>query len=111
MVTTEKMNIEERYKYLRIMKPPYRQAATRQEKKKLLDDMEYVTGLHRKHLIHLMRQGEIERRPRRKQRSKDYGPEVDEALAVIWEAQDYICALNHIKSYRRENMTTTKRWT
>ena len=91
MATTEEMNIDERYKYLRIMKPQYKQAQNRQEKKKLLDDMEYVTGLHRKHLISLMRPGKLERRPRSKQRGKDYGPEVDAALAVIWEAQDYIC--------------------
>ena len=91
MTTREKMDIDERYKYLRIMKPQYKQAKNRQEKRKLLDDMEYVTGLHRKHLIHLMRQRKIERRPRSKERGKDYGPEVDEALAIIWEAQDYIC--------------------
>ena len=87
MTTTEKMDIDERYKYLRIMKPQYTQANTCQEKKKLLDDMEYVTGLHRKHLIQLMRQGKIERRPLSKERGKDYGPEVDEALVKIWEAR------------------------
>ena len=91
MTTTEKMDIDERYKYLRIMKPEYKKAKTRQEKKKLLDDMEYVTGLHRKHLITLMGRRKIERRSRSQQRGKDYRSEVDEALAVIWEAQDYIC--------------------
>ena len=90
MTTQEKMDIDERYKYLRIMKPQYKQAKSRQEKQKLLDDMEYVTGLHRKHLIKLMGQAKIERCPRHKERGKDYGPEVDAALVKIWEAQDYI---------------------
>ena len=88
MTTTEKMDIDERYKYLRIMKPQYTQANTCQEKKKLLDDMEYVTGLHRKHLIQLMRQGKIERRPLSKERGKDYGPEVD-------DSKDNVTEMNH----------------
>lgn len=92
MSTTEKMDIDERYKYLRIMQERYKQAEKRKEKQELLDEMERVTGLHRKHLITLLQQQKIKRRPRHRQRGKQYGGEVDEALAVIWEAQDYICA-------------------
>ena len=92
MATTEKMKIEERYKYLRIMKPRYQEARSRREKTGLLDEMEQVTGLHRKHLIHLLKRGELKRRVRGKERGKSYGPEVDEVLRVVWEAQMYICA-------------------
>jgi phage gp16-like protein len=46
MSTEEKMNIDERRKYLRMMRRRYEQAR-RQECKQLLDEMEAVTGLHR----------------------------------------------------------------
>lgn len=92
MSTKEKMDIEERYKYLRIMQERYKRVAQRQEKQALLDEIEQVTGLHRKHLITLLKQQKIERQPRRRERGRQYGVEVDEALALTWEAQDYICA-------------------
>jgi hypothetical protein len=53
--------------------------------------METVTELHRKSLIRLMK-GSLARQPRRRQRSRTYGPEVDDALRVIAESTDYICA-------------------
>ena len=92
MSTTEKMDIEERYKYLRIMQERYKQSTRRKEKQGLLDEMERVTGLHRKHLITLLKQRKIIRHPRQRERGKHYGAEVDAAIAIIWEAQDYVCA-------------------
>lgn len=89
MATVEKMTIEERYQYLKRMQPRYRTAG-RKEKSKLLDEMEIHTGLHRKSLPRLLRD-KIRRHPRQRERSKQYGPEVDEALLLIWEALDYIC--------------------
>jgi hypothetical protein len=53
--------------------------------------MEAITGLHRKSLIRLI-SGSLERKPRRKQRGRTYGPEVDDALRVISESLDHICA-------------------
>jgi hypothetical protein len=90
MATVEKMTIAERYQYLRRMQPRYR-AATKKEKGKLLDEMGIHTGLHRKSLLRLLG-GEIRRQRRRRERSKEYGPEVDAALELIWKALDYICA-------------------
>jgi hypothetical protein len=46
---------------------------------------------HCKYLIQLL-QGDLRRKPRRKQRSRSYGPQVDDALRVIHESFDYICA-------------------
>lgn len=91
MTTEEKMTIDERYKYLRIMQRKYNQAQTRREKQEHLNNMEQATGLHRKYLIQLLGQEPLKRRPRSKERDRSYGPEVDAALALIWEAQDYIC--------------------
>lgn len=53
--------------------------------------MEQITQLHRKSLIRLLG-GDLTRKKRRKQRSRTYGAEVDDALRVIAESMDYICA-------------------
>lgn len=90
MSHTERMNIDERRKYLRLVKPRYRKAG-RKEKGQLLDEMMAVTGLERKTLIHLMN-GSLERKPRSKEREKTYKAPFDDALRVIYESFDYICA-------------------
>jgi hypothetical protein len=90
MSTDDKMSIDERRKYLRRMKKRYAQAS-RQERGQLLDEMEAVTDLHRKSLIRLM-SSDLERKPRRKQRGCKYRSDVDDALRVIAESLDYICA-------------------
>jgi len=90
MPNEEKMTIDERRKYLRLIKKRYLKA-NRLERRRLLDEMEAVTGSHRKSLIRLMN-GSLERKPRRKQRGRTYGPEVDDALRVIAESFDYLCA-------------------
>ena len=60
-------------------------------KQQLLDEMEAVTGLDRKTLIRLL-QGSLEREPRSRERGTLYGAQVDDALRVIYESSDYICA-------------------
>ncbi|MBC7129562.1 MAG: transposase family protein [Thermoplasmatales archaeon] len=90
MPNEEKMTIDERYKYLRIKQKPYLQAK-RKERSRMLDEMEQVTGLERKTLIRHMN-GRIERRARRRQRGNSYGAALDDALRVIAESHDYICA-------------------
>jgi hypothetical protein len=90
MSIEDKMTIDERRKYLHKMRKRYRKA-NRKEKGRLLDEMEQVTELHRKYLIELL-QGDLKRNPRRRQRGRTYGSEVDDALRVIHESLDYICA-------------------
>ena len=90
MSNEDKMNIDERLKYLRRMKKRYIQAG-RKEQGRLLDEMEAVTELHRKSLIRLMN-GSLEREPRQGQRGRTYGSEVSYALSVIAESFDYLCA-------------------
>ncbi len=90
MSIEDRMTIDERRKYLRKMQERYLQA-NRKERGHLLDEMETVTELHRKSLVRLMRSS-LARQPRRRQRSRTYGPEVDDALRVIAESTDYICA-------------------
>ncbi len=90
MSDEDRMTIDERRKYLRMMKKRYAQA-DRKERGRLLDEMGAVTGLHRKSVIRLMN-GNLARKRRLKQREKSYGPEVDDALRVIAESLDHICA-------------------
>ena len=90
MSNDEKMNIDERRKYLCLVKPRYNKAG-RKEKGRLLGEMQAVTGLDRKTLTRLMN-GSLERKRRRKERGKTYGPAVDDALRVIYESFDGLCA-------------------
>jgi hypothetical protein len=90
MSNQEKMTVEERRKYLGIVEPRYSQAG-KSAKGQFLDEMEAVTSLHRKTLIRLMGTS-LERKPRSRERGKTYGPEVSDALRIIYESFDYICA-------------------
>lgn len=90
MPAEEQMDINERRKYLHILQRRY-QTATRTERSCLLDTMQVVTGLDRKTLIRLMR-GDLKRRPRTRQRGHTYDRVVDQALRVIAESYDFICA-------------------
>lgn len=85
-----KMTLNERRKYLMRMRLRYVQG-NRTERSRLLDEMEQVTELHRKSLIRLMKDDPV-RKPRQRQRGRVYSHEVDDAIRVIAETQDYICA-------------------
>ena len=91
MLADEEMSVDERRKYLKCMAKRYL-AAGREGRGELLSEMEAVTGLHRKSLTRLINQGSLDRQARRGQRRPAYGHEVAEALRVIWERRDYICA-------------------
>lgn len=90
MLADVKMTIDERRKYLLRMRVRY-VAGNRAERGRLLDEMEQVTELHRKSLIRLMQDTPV-RKPRPRERGRTYGAEVDDALRVIAETLDYICA-------------------
>jgi len=85
-----RMDIHQRRKYLKMMQERY-QLSNRPGRTFLLNEMEEMLGLHRKSLIRLMH-SDLKRKPRRKQRGRSYGPEVDDAIRVIWETLDYPCA-------------------
>jgi hypothetical protein len=85
------MTIAERRTYLGRMRGRYLRTA-RAERGRLLDEMEIVTGMHRKSLLRLLHTPDLARQPRTRQRAKTYGAPLDDALRVIWESLDYICA-------------------
>ncbi|MGI5836402.1 MAG: hypothetical protein ACOX87_07910 [Chloroflexota bacterium] len=86
MPADDEMTVDERRKYIRLQSKRYL-AADRVERGKLLTEMEEVTGLHRKSLIRLLRQGGLERKARQKQRGRSYGPEVEDVIRVVWETK------------------------
>ncbi|MDM7998435.1 MAG: transposase family protein [Dehalococcoidia bacterium] len=90
MPDEERMTIEERYKYLRAQRRRY-EKADRGGKSKLLDEMEAVTGLHRKSLIRLLA-GEPRRKKRRQERGHTYDEAVGQAVLYLAETLDWICA-------------------
>lgn len=92
MAASDPMSIEERRKYLMRMEPIYRKGG-KGERGRLLDDMEAVTGMHRKSLTRLLRPGvSLERKPWLGRRKRVYGPNVQDVVSVVWESLDYICA-------------------
>ncbi|MGB5932365.1 MAG: hypothetical protein WBH57_04785 [Anaerolineae bacterium] len=90
MPNEEQMTINECRKYLRLIKKRYLKAS-KLERGWLLDEMEVIAGLDRKSLIRLI-SSDLKRKPRRKHRGRTYDPEVDDALRVISESLDHICA-------------------
>jgi len=90
VTTEEKMTVDERRKYLKRMKPRY-DCATRKERGRLLDEMAAVTGMHRKYLTRLLNSS-LERQPRKRQRGCTYDKAVQDAIGIIAESFDYLCA-------------------
>jgi hypothetical protein len=84
------MTLPERLKYLRLIQPRYLQAA-RRERSHLLDEAVRVTGRHRKTLIRRLN-GDLRRKPRRQQRGRSYGPEIESAIRLIARSLDFPCA-------------------
>lgn len=91
MPTEDEMTLNERRKYLKVMKPRYLNAK-RKERGALLSEMERVTGMHRKSLTRLLHARSLERQKRGTPRSRSYGPEVERVIVRVWESLDYICA-------------------
>ena len=91
MLDVPSMTITEHRKYLARMLPRYL-AADRPQQSLLLTEMQTVTGLHRKSLLRLLNASSLARQPRSRQRTRTYGAPVDDALRLIWETLDYVCA-------------------
>ncbi len=91
MLDVPSMTITERRKYLARMLPRYL-VADRPQQSRLLTEMQTVTGLHRKSLLRLLNASSLARQPRSRQRARTYGAPLEDALRLIWETLDYICA-------------------
>ena len=90
MSEQDPMNVDERRKYIHKIWNRYRKA-NKAEKGRLLNEIEEVTGMHRKAIIRLLN-GQLSRKKRHRQRGKTYGVDVDDAVRVIARCLDYPCA-------------------
>ena len=92
MPSDDKMSVDERRKYLRLVAPRYAKAG-RVERSALLTEMAAVTGLHRKSLLRLLHGPTLDRVPRGPRlRRRRYGVAVADVVRVVWESLDYVCA-------------------
>jgi len=92
MPIKEKMSIDERRKYLKLVAPRYSKAK-RRERGELLREMGEVTGLHRKSLVRLMGMASLERAPKKPRfKRRKYGSAVAGVVRIVWESLDYVCA-------------------
>jgi hypothetical protein len=90
-VATEEMNVNERYKCVRALKPEYHKA-TRKEKAQMLTMVQGLTGLSRKYLSTLLHSSGPHRRSRHRERGRIYDDQVDAVIALIAQALDWVCA-------------------
>lgn len=90
MSETEAMDIDERRKYIHKMWGRYR-TSNKMEKGRLLDEIQAVTGMHRKAILRLLN-GRLSRKKRSRERGRVYGVEVSNAVLVIARSLDYPCA-------------------
>lgn len=67
-------------------------ASSREEKRRILDEFVAVTRWHRKHAIRVLNVAGADGEPRRKPRARVYDDAIRQALLVLWEASDRICA-------------------
>jgi len=92
MPSDDKMSVDERRKYLKLVAPRYAKAG-RLERSALLTEMAAVTALHRKSLLRLVHGPTLERAPKRPRfRRRRYGADVADVVRVVWESLDYVCA-------------------
>ena len=92
MPMDERMTVDERRKYLKLVAPRYDRAG-RVERGALLTEMVAVTGLHRRSLVRLLGAPSLDRAPRRPRfRRRTYGSDVAAVVRVVWESLDYVCS-------------------
>jgi len=87
----DEMTLDERRAYLKRMRPRY-ERADRAGRSALLNEMEEITGLHRKSVLRLLHAPSLERQPRTGQRGRTYGAEVERVVVTVWASLDFICA-------------------
>ena len=87
----QKVSAGTRQDLLKVVGERYREA-TRDEKRRILDEFVAVTGYHRKHAIRLFKTASVAGFPNRRPRLRLYDEAVREALVVLWEASDRVCS-------------------
>ena len=84
------VSADTRHDLLQVVRERYR-AGTKEEKRRILDEMVAVTGFHRKHVIRLLKLAGSKMPRGGTRRLPVYDEAVREALVVLWEASDRVC--------------------
>jgi hypothetical protein len=84
------MSIQAKRELLARVAPRYREARHSQ-KSVILDEFLAATGYDRKYAIRLLAHPPATPTPIRRSRSRRYGPAVQDALATVWAAANFIC--------------------
>jgi Integrase core domain len=87
----ERVNLQSRRALLKQFAPQYREASYAQ-KRVLLDVFAQATGYHRRYGMWLLNHAENVLHAPAYKRSNHYGPEVQHALFLVWNAANRICA-------------------
>ena len=87
----ERVNLQSRRALLKQFAPKYREALYAQ-KRALLDVFAQATGYHRRYGMWLLNHAEDVLQAPAYKRSNNYGPEVQHALFLVWNAANRICA-------------------
>jgi len=86
------LRLQTRRELLQHVIPHYRKASTVKRKSKLLDAFTAATGYNRKYAIWLLNHAKEVQSPPERQHPRHYGPEVQHALFLVWNAANRICA-------------------
>jgi hypothetical protein len=88
----EGISLQTRRELLQHLLPQYREASTVKKKSKLLDAFTAATGYNRKYAMGLLNHAKVEQFAPQRPRPRHYGPEVQHALFLVWNAANRICA-------------------
>ena len=91
MPSEDAMIVNERRKYVRLMLPRY-ETAPRQERGRLLSEMEQVTGMHRKSLTRLLNGPTDDQETAQHIASQELRDRDRTGDCTVWESLDYVCA-------------------
>ncbi len=86
------LSLQTRRALLQQVVPQYRQAKTVKKKSKLLDAFTETTGYNRKYAMYLLNHAQVGQSTPQYTRPRHYGPDVQHALFLVWQAANSICA-------------------
>ena len=86
------MSLKSKQELLAVVRPRYLKAS-KEEKRKILDEFTCATGYHRKHAIRVLKNRVAKTRPRKRTAYPTiYRGEVVQALEQIWEIYGHLCS-------------------
>src|SRR5438270_12087257 len=86
------VSLQTRRAFFQSMIPQYREASTVKKKSKLLDAFTAATGYNRKYAIWLLNHAQEGQPIAQAPRPHHFGPDVQQALFLVWHAANRICA-------------------